>query len=71
MANTFGHGNACPTQTDLAGYLAGDLENEAIDSIADHVEGCLRCQKTLAALEVRPDPFVACLSADADPDAFH
>jgi hypothetical protein len=49
----------CPDRDMLFAFSVGNLAQAMLETIADHVTHCARCEATLGELEGRPDPFVA------------
>lgn len=49
---------SCPPRETLLEFSIGDLEEEQIDSIADHLESCERCDETVALFEGRSDTLI-------------
>ena len=48
----------CPAPEKLKGFAVGDLPDEQIESVADHLESCTQCEDTVALLESQPDTFI-------------
>ena len=51
----------CPTAAELAAFHRGELPEEALDQVADHLDICPRCEERARALDPLPDPALALL----------
>ena len=60
------HHADCPTEHELTAFNLGDLPGPALDAIAEHVEGCTRCEQRLQQLEGFGDDVLAALRHSAD-----
>ncbi|MCH8150231.1 MAG: hypothetical protein IH987_20005, partial [Planctomycetes bacterium] len=49
---------SCPPRETLLGFTVGDLAEEQIESVADHLESCKQCDETVALLEERSDTLI-------------
>jgi len=49
----------CPTDDELRSFGIGRLSGDAVDQIAEHVEGCMDCESRLASFDAEPDEFLA------------
>ncbi|MBC8352622.1 MAG: protein kinase [Planctomycetes bacterium] len=50
--------SACPNQDRLRAFAIGDLVGEVFESVAEHVETCATCDRSLAMLDEHSDGFV-------------
>src|SRR4051794_39517191 len=48
----------CPTPAELTAFLLGDLPEAALDELAEHLEGCPRCEAEARALDGLADPLL-------------
>jgi hypothetical protein len=53
----------CPSAEDLAAFNQGFLAEAALDTIAEHVSHCTRCEETLLLLAATPQGLLADLQA--------
>lgn len=60
----------CPEREDLVSFTLGKLPESEIESVADHLEACIVCDETVAALEQAADTFIEGLQAPPQPSAF-
>jgi Leucine-rich repeat (LRR) protein len=51
----------CPSEEDLLGFHLGTLSDPALDSVAEHLEACFRCQTRVQKLDDTHDPVVTLL----------
>src|SRR5205814_2147988 len=65
MENGLINAKDCPDRAELTGFATGNLSVEAFQHVARHVEQCSVCEKTLAALDADPDPFLSRLRRQA------
>jgi WD40 repeat protein/tRNA A-37 threonylcarbamoyl transferase component Bud32 len=49
----------CPTCDDLAAYAFGDLPEEVLDRIAEHLDRCCRCEEEARRLDGLTDPVIS------------
>src|SRR5262245_34812618 len=49
---------ACPSPDKLADFSSGRLSFAELDSVSEHMSGCLRCESTLASLADARDELV-------------
>jgi RND family efflux transporter MFP subunit len=60
----------CPTREELQDYIRGKMPDDASDSLAEHLDGCLQCQAELAALPDSDDTLIAQLQSPETPDPY-
>jgi serine/threonine protein kinase len=60
------HHADCPTEHELTAFNLGDLPGPALDAIAEHLDGCQRCEQRLQQLERDADDVLAALRHAAD-----
>ncbi len=60
----------CPDRETLHAYLAGRLDDEAMDSVAGHVDTCSECQAALSTLDEPLDALVSQLQESPTTDPF-
>src|SRR5262249_6695837 len=51
----------CPTKAELRAFHAGELPVARLDEVADHLEGCPDCNRTVQSFDDLSDPVVAVL----------
>jgi serine/threonine protein kinase len=56
---------SCPPRDTLLGFSLGELAEEEIESVADHLDSCPACDETVAFLEKRSDTLIGQLRAPA------
>src|SRR5687768_8049199 len=47
--------NSCPSDAELAAFVAGELGSRGTERVAAHLEECPTCPARLEALEAQPD----------------
>src|SRR5690242_4811158 len=59
----------CPTPAELAAFQLGELPDEDLARVADHLDLCPACEEAARALDGVPDPTLTayCRSARAGP----
>ncbi len=57
----------CPTRDELMEFALGNLPDEAIESVTDHLEACSDCESTVSELEAQSDTFIGHLREPAEP----
>ena len=55
----------CPTDDELRSFGTGRLSGDAVEQVAEHVEGCTDCESRLASFDAEPDRIVSGLLACA------
>jgi anti-sigma factor RsiW len=48
----------CPTRDTLLSFTRGDLPDEEIEAVCDHLETCTGCEETVARFEGQSDTFI-------------
>src|SRR5262249_18530677 len=61
---------SCPAADDLLAFNLGKLADEHLQTIAEHLAECSRCQTTLHCLEKQSDRLVAGLRQHAREEAY-
>ncbi len=51
----------CPSRTQLSEFNLGQLPEDDLEAIADHLEACGRCEAALRELDGEPDAVVTSL----------
>jgi WD40 repeat protein/tRNA A-37 threonylcarbamoyl transferase component Bud32 len=64
------HVTVCPSRDELAAFSAGLLPSTLLESVADHLSSCPRCQSTLGDLEGRGDTILSDLRRPLLQDPF-
>ena len=59
----------CPSDEQLKAYALGQLREQSIEEISDHLERCNRCETTVGAFDQTADSLIAQLQAPAIPSA--
>ena len=49
----------CPNREDLVAFALGRLPEDTVTQIADHLDGCPRCESTVASLDNLSDSFLS------------
>jgi serine/threonine-protein kinase len=49
----------CPSRDVLSAYLVGRLQEDQLDRVADHLDGCSSCLDAMASLQTAPDDALA------------
>src|SRR5262249_21911958 len=57
----------CLTADELRAFNLGDLPDTLLDEIADHLDGCPRCESAARALDTLADPLIEAVRDCAEP----
>jgi serine/threonine protein kinase len=49
----------CPTRAELADFILGELPDNVLDAVSEHLEGCPRCEAQARAMDGLSDPVIA------------
>jgi serine/threonine protein kinase len=60
--------SACPSPTQLAEFVVGNLSRAVLARVAEHVEHCAACETILRTLDDRTDPLLARLRQSGQGD---
>lgn len=55
------HPETCPSEQELRAFQLGDLPEAALDVVAQHLEGCPRCETRAQRLDTAVDPILSAL----------
>lgn len=58
----------CPTIGQLQQFAIGNLADEVLERLADHLETCSVCEDTLSTIDLSSDLFVRALAGSSEPE---